>query len=196
MVRTGLVACFAGKIGSGKTTVTTALAQCLNWRRVGFGDYLRWEVARRGGDPEGRVELQDLGRSLVESDPRALCEAVLRMGRFCPGDDLLVDGIRHAAAYRALVDIVSPSRPCLFYLHAHGEVRRLRATGRGEAASTSVGSHPVEAELTATILDMADVVVDAGEPLGDVICRCVDGLRTRGVDSKLLASCTRYAERI
>ena len=58
----GLVACFAGKIGSGKTSVTNVLARGLQWRRVGFGDYVRAELARRGGDPDVRKDLQDLGR--------------------------------------------------------------------------------------------------------------------------------------
>lgn len=193
-MKSGLVACFAGETGSGKTSVTTTLARCLHWPRVGFGDYLRQEVARRGGDPRARKKLQDLGQSLVCSDPVSLCRAVLETQRFCPGDNLFVDGIRHAVVYRALVDIVKPSRACLLYLCANQKVRDVRVTRRGDATPASVGSHPVESELATTVLDMADVVVEAGGSFGNVIWHCVDGLRKHGVDSELLGACAEYAE--
>ena len=194
-MRSGLVACFAGEIGSGKTSVTTMLARCLKWRRVGFGDYLRQELARRGGDSRGREELQELGQSLVHSDPVALCRAVLESGRFCAGDDLLVDGIRHVLVYTTLVDVVKPSRTRLFYLRANERIRSIRTTRRGDVIPASIGSHPVESELATRVFDMADVVVDAGGSFGDVIRCCVDGLREHGVDSELLAACVEYAER-
>ena len=189
----GIVACFAGKIGSGKTSVTKALAQCLNWRRVGFGDYVRGELARRGGDAEARKELQELGQRLAESDQVSLCRAVLSLGHFKPGDDLLVDGIRHAAVYRVLTDIVKPSRTYLFYLRATDDVRGSRAAERGEVTSMSAQSHLAEAELTTTIPSMADAVVDASGSFSDVVCHCVDVLSTCGVDSRLIASCKKYA---
>jgi cytidylate kinase len=196
VVTSGLVACFAGKIGSGKTSVTNALAQCLGWRRVGFGDYVRAELARRGGNPEIRAELQELGQRLVDSDPVSLCRAVLGSGGFNPGDDLLVDGIRHAAIYRVIVDLVKPSRACLFYLRASDNARGLRTAERREVASTTAESHPVEAELATTIPDMADAVVDASGSFSDTLLRCVDVLGAHGVASELIASCQEHARQM
>jgi hypothetical protein len=166
----------------------------LNWRRVGFGDYIRAELARRGGDPEVRKELQDLGQSLVDSDPVSLCEAVLRAGNFSPGDDLLVDGIRHAAVYRTLVEIVKPSRTCLIYLRANDDVRFLRAAERGDAMAGAV-DHRVEAELATTLPGIADAVVDAGGSFTRELSDCLDILERFGVDEMLIASGREHAKK-
>src|SRR3982751_2032964 len=79
----GIVVSFAGRIGSGKSSVSNVLAEALGWPRAGFGDYLRDELRRRGGDMASRQALQDLGQSFVEVDPEAFCRSVL--GRVCKG---------------------------------------------------------------------------------------------------------------
>src|SRR5262249_39299242 len=192
----GMVACFAGKIGSGKTSVTHALAQCLGWRRVGFGDYVRAELARRGGNPEIRAELQDLGQRLVDSDPEAFCRGVLGSSDFPPGDDLLVDGIRHATVYRTIVALVKPSRARLFYLRASDDTRGLRTAERGEASSASIESHRVEAELATAVPDMADAVIDASGCLSDTLLRCANALGAHGVAPELIAACQQHARQM
>ena len=75
-----LLLCFSGQIGSGKSSVSTAVAEVLGWRRTGFGDYLRGEIARLGGDPDDRKALQDLGQQRVEDDSTAFCRDVLVAG--------------------------------------------------------------------------------------------------------------------
>ena len=49
IVTPSLLVCFSGKIGSGKTSISCAVARWLECGRTSFGDYLRDEVARRGG---------------------------------------------------------------------------------------------------------------------------------------------------
>lgn len=190
----GTVACFAGKIGSGKTSVTRALAQCLGWRRVGFGDYVRAELTRRGGNPEVREELQNLGQQLVDSDPVSLCRAVLDAGDFSPGEDLLVDGIRHAAVYRALVEIVKPSQTGLIYLGATDDVRSLRAVQRGDAIAAAT-DHRVEAELETTLPVIADAVVEAGGSFTRVLSDCLDVFGRFGVNETLVVSAKKHAKK-
>ncbi len=190
----GIVACFAGKIGSGKTSVTNALAHCLTWRRVGFGDYVRVELARRGGNPELRSELQDLGQYLAESSPAALCRGILSLGRFSPGGNLLVDGVRHAAVYQVLGEMVKPSRTYLLYLRANDDLRGLRAADRGKVISTREESHLAEADLAKILPNMADAMLDSSGSLKDVVYRCVDALGTCGVETQLLMACKKYAE--
>ena len=183
-------------MASGKTSLTRALAECLKWKRVAFGDYVRGEFRRQRGHPGARPELQDFGQDLAESDPESLCRAVLRLGDFAPGGNILIDGVRHASVYRVLMDIVRPSRTYLIYLHADSDLRRLRAAQRHEVLSASTASHPVEAELGETVLKMADMVVDADGAFGEVLRRCVDALTNVGVDSGLTASCREYADRM
>ena len=105
----GLVVCLAGQIGSGKSSVTRALGKALGWPATGFGDYLRCELTRRGGDPSSRRGLQDLGQQLIDSDPEGFCRAVLGAGDFTAGSDLLVDGVRHTDILRRLKRLVAPS---------------------------------------------------------------------------------------
>jgi dephospho-CoA kinase len=76
-----LLLCFSGQIGSGKSSVTTAISAALGWRRAGFGDYLRSEIARLGGDPNDRKALQNLGQKLVEDDSAAFCSRCARFSR-------------------------------------------------------------------------------------------------------------------
>ena len=196
VVTTGTVACFAGKTGSGKTSVTKALAECLNWRRVGFGDYVRAELARRGGNPDDGQELQDLGQLLVDSDPVSLCRAVLDSVDFRPGDDALLDGIRHATIHQAIVEFVRPSRTCLIYLRAADDLRGLRAIERGRAEAGRAETHRVEAEVATVLPSIADAIVDAAASFSTVLLQCLDVLGEFGVNAMLIASARQRASSI
>src|SRR4051794_36648427 len=96
----GLVVCFAGQIGSGKSSVSRRLGEALAWPRAAFGDYLRAELGRCGGAPESREQLQDLGQRLVDEDPSRFCSSVMSSNGFKPGGDLLLDGVRHVEIQR------------------------------------------------------------------------------------------------
>lgn len=89
-----VLVCFSGQIGSGKSSVSVAVATALGWSRTGFGDYLRAQIVQAGGDPHSRETLQDLGQRLVEADPEEFCRSVLNDGGFRPGEDFLIDGVR------------------------------------------------------------------------------------------------------
>lgn len=67
---------FAGKMGSGKTTISSLTAQTLGWARVGFGDYVR-SVARQRGLDASRGTLQALGESLLADGSEGFCRDVL-----------------------------------------------------------------------------------------------------------------------
>ena len=170
----GLVVSFSGRIGSGKSSVTAALAAKLGWPRAGFGDYLRAEIARRGGNPESREALQDLGQALVERDPEAFCAAVLENVGYKRGDDLLVDGIRHVDIHRIITRLVSPSSARLIYLAADDTVRieRVVTRARDQHDFQRAEGHRVEAELIAALPAAADQVLSALVPLTDLIQQC------------------------
>ena len=172
----GLVVSFAGRIGSGKSSVTTALADVLGWRRAAFGDYLRAEIARSGGDPESRETLQNVGQSLVDSDPEAFCRAVLESVGFRPGEDLLVDGVRHVDIQSIIRDLVAPSEARLVYLAADDSTRVHRVSNRlqGRQDFLRAEQHRVEAELAEVLPSKADAVMDAHADLAQLVERCRD----------------------
>lgn len=173
-----LLLCFAGQIGSGKSSVSTAVAEALGWRRTGFGDYLRGEIAQRGGDPDDRQALQDLGQARVDEDPASFCRDVLAAGGFRPGDDFIVDGVRHAGIFDILGRVGAPSRPRLLSLGALEASRNARVQSRADAQDFGRASaHRVEAELRDALPKRADGLVNADQSLDRVIADCLGLVR-------------------
>jgi dephospho-CoA kinase len=172
----GLVVCFAGGIGSGKSSVTSSLAQILHWPRSGFGDYLRAEILRRGGDPDSRGSLQDLGQSLVEKDPAAFCRAVMDVGGISAGGSGLVDGIRHVEILAVVERITRPSATRLIFLSAEKVDRLSRLSARSGGAQDFVRAdgHKVESALATDIPRRADKIVDASQRFDDVVNECLN----------------------
>jgi len=166
--------CFAGQIGSGKSSVSAAVAAALGWRRTGFGDYLRAEMAQSGGAPTDRESLQELGQRLVEADPAAFCSAVLTAGGFRPGDDFVVDGVRHVSIFELLVKLGAPSEAKLLFLGAEDSTRLERVATRADARDFARASgHRVEFDLQMALPDRAHGVVDANQPLDRVVADCL-----------------------
>lgn len=165
-----LLLCFSGQIGSGKSSVSTAIAQALGWRRTGFGDYLRAEIARLGGDPDDRKSLQDLGQALVNANPEAFCRQVLAAGGFTPGDNFVIDGVRHTGIFNILAKVCHPSDAKLIFLGAEVATRSARINSRIDARDFARASaHPVEAELSRALSDLADGIINADQPLERVL---------------------------
>jgi cytidylate kinase len=173
-----LLLCFSGQIGSGKSSVSTAVAAALGCRRTGFGDYLRNEIARLGGDPNDRKTLQDLGQKRVEDDPMAFCRDVLAAEGFQPGDDFVVDGIRHVSIFEILATLGKPSEARLLFLGANETTRTARVQSRADAPDfVRASTHRVETELQDSLLQYADAVVDAAQPLDGVVTDCLELVR-------------------
>lgn len=186
MTRTPLIVCFSGRIGSGKSSVIGALSNALKWQRAGFGDYLRRRITEQGGDASSRQALQDLGQSLVESDPDAFCLAVLQFGKYREGASLLVDGIRHVDIYRRIVRLTAPACVRLIHLEADDTqiAGRVAARAHGSADLPRAEGHPVEAELAQSLPSIADVIIDANQPLPTVFDDCIDAIVSFGLPHK------------
>src|ERR1700730_12449035 len=167
----GLVVCFSGRMTSGKTSVIEALAQRLRWRRAAFGAYVRAQLARQGGDPASREALQNLGQSLVDKDPEGFVRAELRSAGFTPGDNLLVDGVRHVDIQTLIANLVQPSRTFLIHLAVDDAHAYARAEGRsqGRVEVVRAEDHRVENDLRQALPSIADQVIDATAPLEAVI---------------------------
>ncbi|MAM39585.1 MAG: hypothetical protein CL949_14030 [Erythrobacter sp.] len=172
-----LLLCFSGQIGSGKSSVSTAVAEALGWRRTGFGDYLRSEIIRSGGDPNDRQALQDLGQKRVDADAAAFCRDVLAAAGFTPGDDLVIDGIRHVAIFEILAEVSRPSEARLLYLGAREITRNLRIQSRTDAQDFARASaHRVETELQDALPQRADALIDADQQLEQVVANCLEAI--------------------
>jgi dephospho-CoA kinase len=173
-----LLLCFSGQIGSGKSSVSTAVAEALGWRRTGFGDYLRSEISRLGGDPNDREALQNLGQNRVEDDPVSFCRNVLSDGGFMPGDDFVIDGVRHVRIFEILTEVGAPSQARLLFLGALDTTRVARVEARVDARDFARAStHRVEAETRDGLPQRADGIVNADQSLDHVVSDCLKLVR-------------------
>jgi len=153
---------FSGLPQTGKTTLARRLADYLQCKFVSFGDFVRNE-ARKAGIPNPiRKDLQDIGQRLVEADVIAFCRAVLQTVSFSPGEQIVIDGVRHIEALQA-ISSVSPGQAIkLIYLFAPLEIRTARCTPDAiDSELAAIDSHEVESQTECELRDLADVVIDA-----------------------------------
>jgi dephospho-CoA kinase len=167
---------------SGKTSVTKALAQGLRWPRVAFGDYVRAQLVQRSGDPTSREAMQNLGQRLVDEDAEGFVREVLRSSGFRPGENLLVDGVRHVDIQTLIAKLVQPSRAFLIHLAVDDAHAHARAAGRSQfrAEVAQAEAHRVESDIREALPKQADQVIDATAPLETVIAACLDAIETFG----------------
>ena len=118
------VIAFAGKIGSGKTTITKSLADALAWPRASFGDYVR-KVVHERGLKETREILQSVGTEILRADPPGFCNSVLASSGWEPGQSLLIDGLRHVETIE-IIGRLTQGAPLRIVFVRIGEKARLR----------------------------------------------------------------------
>ena len=154
----------AGRIGSGKTTLASILADRLQCPVASFGIYVRFVALQRGLDPADRAVLQDLGEELIGEGWHSFCRSVLDHGGYVSGA-VVVDGIRHVAAITTIRELVAPT-PCrLVAVRAQDAVRteRLRLRGVTPGAAQAADAHVGESEVH-QVIDDAEFVVDDEDP--------------------------------
>ncbi len=164
----------AGGIGSGKTEFARLLAEHLVGRLVSFGDFVRTKAAERGLESSREV-LQALGECLIsEFGWDEFVSAVI-----APWDrrgHLVVDGVRHVEAARALRRSVAPTAFRLVYLDANIEMRKVRLSQRHSDAQnlSALDTHSTERDVHSSLRSVADLVLDAtsnAEALADAAIR-------------------------
>lgn len=174
MNRTPRVLAFAGAIGSGKTTLSSAVASALGCSRVSFGDHVRGVASERGMG-ETREELQALGAEVIaERGWRGFCDDVIRRASWSRSQPLVIDGIRHAEALDALRSLVHPLPVDLLYLEVSPDERERRLRTRGELLSATAPEHSTEVQVTGSLRDSAQMVLQADD---DVSCLVEQVLR-------------------
>ncbi|HKQ09500.1 MAG TPA: metallophosphoesterase [Blastocatellia bacterium] len=157
---------FAGKIGSGKSTLSSKVAEALGWPYVSFGDYVR-SVARQRGLEESRRTLQEIGESLINEGCDEFCRTVLGQADWIPGQSLIVDGLRHAEIVNVLRRIVFPSQLYIIYIEVTEGLRASRLSERNEDAKQPglIDSHSTEAQVQSVLPGISDLFVDGNKPL-------------------------------
>ena len=178
-----LVVAFSGKVGSGKSSVSAAVASALGWQRVSFGEYVRG-VAQAQHLDDSRLTLQDLGEQLLAADARAFCANVLAQAPN-RSEPLIIDGVRHIQVLRMLRELVAPH----IVAHVHLALDEVTRTDRILARQGEVDleellridTHPTEQEVINSLPQQADVIIDSTENLGKVVQQIVVWVKGRSM---------------
>ena len=164
------VLAFAGKIGSGKSTLSEEVANALQWKRASFGDYVR-TVAKSQGLETSREVLQELGASLAKK-PEEFCRAMLAHYGWQSGEPLVIDGVRHKEILDALRLIVAPLEVRVVYLDIDEEKRhqRLMQEEEGDPKKLAqVESHSTEQQVGDLLPKIADLKVSGDRPVEELV---------------------------
>jgi dephospho-CoA kinase len=174
-----LVIGFAGRIGSGKSTISSCLAAALNWPRASFGEYVR-TVARQRGLDESRETLQKLGESLINENAEKFCKSFLAQAKWKEGCPLIIEGIRHLEIVELLRKIMLPTEFKLIYITLDEQLRELRLHRR-DAADFShiqqIENHSTERDSKEALASIADLIVDGSKAHEDLSTEIITGLR-------------------
>lgn len=175
---TCFVICLSGRIGSGKTSVSTALAARRHAAAASFGAYIRSVASARRLDGSQREVLQDLGAEVIADHGHEwLCREVIAAAGWKGDRDLVVDGIRHVEVFEAIKRITMPAATLLVHLQleSDGELG-IRAESRGikAVARTGIEQHSTERDVVTLLPALADFVVSAELPIEQVVSS-IDG---------------------
>jgi adenylate kinase family enzyme len=172
----GVVLGLAGRRGSGKTTLASALQARFGFVRVSFGDHVR-SVARGHASPEDTASLQALGTQLIgDLGWERFCRGVLADALHSPS--VVVDGLRHVAAAKTLRMVAAPGRFLLVFVDIDEAVGRQRIVARARLGDVEM-IHEMTNEL-AELREAADLRVDGGrDDAADRVARLIEGLGVR-----------------
>ena len=170
-----ILICFAGRIASGKTTLSRAVAETLEWPWAGFGDYIRMEARRKGLD-ESRGVLQNIGESLME-DPDDFCRLLLQQVSWEPGRHIVIDGIRHVRILDSMRRVTATSKVLLVFVETKEQVLKRRLAARNAPEGDGLSDfemHSTEREVIKNLPAAADLIVDGSKPVDilvqDIVC--------------------------
>ena len=168
----GLAIALAGGAGSGKSTIAAELAKRLNGRAVGFGDYIR-HLASTMGRPIDRGSLQQIGQEHAEQGSEIFVANFLDWARLASGQDVVIDGVRHASVDQALRAWASSNGRyyALILLDASMDLRAERQFDGNQEAIHHLDAHPVERETRHTLPMIADLVVSAEGSPEEIVAR-------------------------
>lgn len=170
---TPCVVCLSGRIGSGKTSVSSAFASAHHSAVTGFGAFVRAEAGARGLDSTRREVLQDLGEELISMRGNDwLCRQVIATANWKRDRDLVIDGVRHVSVFEAIKLIVAPTTALLVHLQldfrgeldSRGERRGIAPLSRPE-----LEAHSTERDVIAALPAVADLVVIAEWPVEQIV---------------------------
>ena len=178
-----VVACFSGGIGSGKTTLASAVAERMGLKVASFGAFVR-QTARSRGIGEERAALQALGETLIaEMTFDGFCRAVLEATGWDGAGSVAVEGIRHVAAFDTIKRLAAPLPAKLFFVDVPRDVRQARADGARPSEQSDLAkadAHSTEKDVHGALREIADLTLDGTRDIDALTEEVVRTLRSVG----------------
>lgn len=170
MTRRGIIIVLSGAKGAYTSALSAVVAEVLGWKRARFSDFIRQEATSRGENPDDTTVLQKLGQLLVRDRLTEFVRSVLTMGERCPGENLVLDGLRHAEVFRELQTQVASSCDLRVVHVAIDDVaeradRVKRSEGVTDTQFATYDKDSTEAEVEDTPA-FANLRVNGAEPRG------------------------------
>lgn len=169
-----VVLVFSGQIGSGKSSLAKAISDEFGFPRISFGAYVRHLVRQSGGDESDRKSLQDEGERQVNKDPSAFLLATLDYHDVDNANSFVVEGLRHTSILNEMrrffgTDLIH------IHLEAGDQTAFERAVARGDDPKVVERAlrHTVEADVTITLREAADLVLAASESLSELTAQVI-----------------------
>jgi dephospho-CoA kinase len=172
-MKTNLV--FSGRIGSGKTQVSKAVAEALGLPWNSFGATIK-NIALERNLPTVRKNLQSLGEHLVASEPEELCRRVLNEAKPSVAQPIVIDGLRHRHIRDLLQRLLAPAPLVVVFVHAPDAIRleRLRVRdGLTDSQVQGFEEHSTEIQVATEIRDIADLIADNSGALAATVTNII-----------------------
>ena len=168
----------SGRIGSGKTSLSSELANRIGCQRASFGDYVRSLAQSMGLDPNNRTILQDLGEEMISDGWTRFVRAVLEHAGYTSGP-IVIDGIRHLRAIDALRSVLAPIHLVIVAVEVGGDLRRRRLRERGleEREARAADGHVNESEVAA-VMAAADLILPSDTTVEDAAVAVLEWLES------------------
>jgi Fic family protein len=172
MTDRGVVIAFSGALGVYTGALSTVVAELLGWKRIRFSDFIREQAVASGENPDDIGVLQRLGQELVEEHSIHFVSAVLKLGGWTAGGNLVIDGLRHAQIHRELLKQVGSSADLRVVHIAKGDRARRadrakRAEGLTDGQFDLYEKDITEAEVEETPA-YANLALDWNRPRGEL----------------------------
>jgi Fic family protein len=134
----GLIIVLSGAKGVYTSALSVVLADFLKWKRAKFSDYIRELAATSGESSDDTAVLQRIGQQLVRNRLEEFVTAVLRLADWKPGENLVLDGLRHAEVFMELQRQVGKSADLrVVHVAIHDRDDRKDRAKRSEGFSNS-----------------------------------------------------------
>jgi len=159
------IICISGKIASGKTTLSSLLAEKLKCNRFSTSDYLRSKAATKGYTVIDRTLLQMIGEDCINEGWENFARAFLSFTNDSSDESIIIDGVRHVEFYNSLKKLTGKNCSLIF-LDAREDVllERLQHRGDGEINYT----HVAEGNLS-RLKEAANYIFDANDKNAEFI---------------------------